>query len=567
MKAYKSYVNRSGLISTHASILKMLLTTILLTLSLTVGKSLAPPPSSSSSAFVSKGGRWASSRQTPSPIGRRSWSSSDSLLTPAVDGLSMGRRLSLGRVIDKGSLLLMVRGGDAKEDDEDGDTSDDDEYEDTDVQNYEEMSDDDEHVSSDVEIDDDTLTKDEAEEISEEDAVVGQEKFERAQRHSQLSSQSRNFGIATALWGSLFFDIILNKAKRADLFPALIASTASTSTGAPTLLLTTELASGFFLAAGTSFLLWRDLDNRAEMAASDDGKSEKGDWFLSLSSSSATPTSEDGNASTKELFASQTRWGLCVYLALFGSLHLAAHGGRYFSDKAPYLGASAALINVHNTLACVGALAKESMFKEWMTRLVSWPGDFLFKGSEKEEVVKEGSHSNREKSGLTGRVFTAWSAVLWVKTGHILWSVCQSLSLMAAESSTAAVTSMARLLCLSIASLAQHILLAGMAGILSSAFAADFNGTDVTQFRRHPFFAALSGVMSLSCLAPAGATFFESCGATNNLAKKDIRQLSAVIGHGVLMAALGLFAGYNSVRGLTSFFERARQREGEKQLA
>ncbi len=53
---------------------------------------------------------------------------------------------------------------------------------------------------------------------------------------STSSQQSRNFGIVTALWASLVFDAILNKSKRAELFPSMIAaSSTSTSTSSSTL--------------------------------------------------------------------------------------------------------------------------------------------------------------------------------------------------------------------------------------------------------------------------------------------------------------------------------------------
>ena len=92
---------------------------------------------------------------------------------------------------------------------------------------------------------------------------------DNAQKATQLSQQGRNFGITTALWSSLFFDTLLNKAKRLTLFPVLAAAS-NTNTASSTAL----LASGNALASGVAFLLWRDLETRSEMISSDGGGGE-----------------------------------------------------------------------------------------------------------------------------------------------------------------------------------------------------------------------------------------------------------------------------------------------------
>jgi hypothetical protein len=96
---------------------------------------------------------------------------------------------------------------------------------------------------------------------------------------STSSQQSRNFGIVTALWASLVFDTILNKSKRAELFPStMIAASSSSSTLVPTAL----LSSRFALAFGIAFLLWRDMENATDEGRSDDDDvgGRMGDWFL-----------------------------------------------------------------------------------------------------------------------------------------------------------------------------------------------------------------------------------------------------------------------------------------------
>ena len=262
-------------------------------------------------------------------------SSSSWVPTTTTLPFGIGRASIVTECDNKNSRILscmMVRGGGSDDDidDEEG-SSTDGEYD----TSTDEETDSDEEEKEAVAVDVEVITSDDD---SESEAET-EERLERAQKHSQLSSTSRNFGIATALWASLFFDSMLNNSKRLELFP----------TAATTLVPTALLASGFGLAAGVAFLLWRDMEIRSDMVASDDGTSNKGDSMLALTS--------DGDDNG---FASQTRSRLCLHLSLFGLLNLGAHAGYYFSGaSAPFLGMSAVIINVHNTLTCVSAMRME----------------------------------------------------------------------------------------------------------------------------------------------------------------------------------------------------------------
>jgi hypothetical protein len=135
-----------------------------------------------------------------------------------------------------------------------------------------------------------------------------------------VSPSSNNFGLVVALWSSLVFDTILNKSKRLVLFPTTTLSSTITST-TTTLLDTAQLSSGFALAVGVSFLLWRDMENRnAESSSS-------GDSFLSLSSSSTINKEEEDT-----VLATRIRVRLLLHLTVFGLLCLTGQSmGYYFS--------------------------------------------------------------------------------------------------------------------------------------------------------------------------------------------------------------------------------------------
>jgi len=384
----------------------------------------------------------------------------------------------------------MVRGGDI----EDNDTTDDESEE------YDVSTDSDEETDSGDE-----------EEISTSDDEPSPQDIEKAQQYNQLSSQSRNFGIMTALWGSLFFDSILNTVKRAELFP--VVEGGSTSLLA-TLVPTTSLAFGFGLAATVSFLLWRDMESRADLLISDDGTSSKGDWFLSLSSKS-----NDKNEDEIEKFASKTRTRLYLHLSIFGLLSLGAHIGYYFSRDAPFLGMSAAIINIHNTLACVSALIKETDggLVGGLKKLVSWPMS-LFQ-SKKGEI---------EKLGISAFVFRLGSVAALMQ--YI--PTCRSITLQVTSLATEASTSPARLLCLKIASLARLSLVAGVSHTIYTSFK-----TVGEESSRHPFFAVLSGMLGLGSLSVAGALIFDQSG---------------LLGSSFVLVVFGLTALWNSVLGVLS---------------
>ena len=133
---------------------------------------------------------------------------------------------------------------------------------------------------------------------------------------ASAQQQSRNFGIVTALWASLVFDTLLNKSKRAELFPFTIAAAASTSSpsslSTSVLVPTALLSSGFALASGVAFLLWRDMENRAD-GESDEGcdVDRMGDWFLSLSS--RTTTDGVASASSNEGATAAARDSSCIW--------------------------------------------------------------------------------------------------------------------------------------------------------------------------------------------------------------------------------------------------------------
>jgi len=391
-----------------------------------------------------------------------------------------------GRRVD---IIQMVRGGDI-----DDDTTDDESEE------YD--------VSTDS--DGEETDCDDGEEETTSDDEPSPQDIEKAQQYNQLSSQSRNFGIMTALWGSLFFDSILNTAKRAELFPVVEGASTSLATLVPT----TSLATGFGLAATVSFLLWRDMESRADILMSDDGTSSKGDWFLSLSSKS-----NDKNEEEIEKFASKTRTRLYLHLSMFGLLSLGAHIGYYYSRDAPFLGMSAAIINIHNTLACISALIKESEggLVGGLKKLVSWPMS-LFQ-SKKGEIGK---------LGVSAFVFRIGSVAALMQCIPI----CRLTSLQVRSLATEASTSVARLLCLKIASLARLSLIAGVSHTIYTSFK-----TVGEESSRHPFFSVLSGMLGLGSLSVAGALIFDQSG---------------LLGSSLVLIVFGLTALWNSVLSVLS---------------
>lgn len=387
--------------------------------------------------------------------------------------------------------LMMVRGGD--EDSSDGDS-----YSDTDDE---------------VEATVDTS----------EQSKPTQNEIEVAQRQIALSSQSRNFGIATALWSSLFFDSILNKSKRQYLFPA-ISEGASTINLVPTAL----LASGFALASCVSFVLWRDFDVRSEMKDdNDDGEDvKKGDWFLSLSCFNGKESSQ---------FASQIRMRLYFHLALFGALNLCAHAGCYFTERAPFLGLSAAAINGHNTLAAASALLKESSASDLVMTVFNGPLS-LFRAGE------EDTSGSLDVISLLFRLSAIAFLVRCIPVGKSVVLLAQGLL---AGADPTSVINNSRQLSLGIASLGRLTLAAGVSQVLFSSRAKSL----AERMCKHPFFAVLSGACSLICFGTGCSLLFQSLGY--GLQASSI--LSTTLSFdGVLLSLMGVVLGYNSAIGIAA---------------
>jgi hypothetical protein len=475
---------------------------------------------------------------------------------------------------------MMVRGGggdddvaddadDATATDDDGDSSDDssdddDESHECDPSSEDETTDTDGDVVEDVEKtdlssdddeEDDIATDDDDDETEssaeEEEEVIQrqptQEQIENAQTASQLTSQSRNFGIATALWASLFFDSILNTAKRSHLFPP---SGASTSLSSTSLVPTALLASGFGLASTVSFLLWRDMEIEADMLCSEDGGSDKGDWFLSLSSTNDAEYDDDDDYRLEEAskkFASRTRSRLCLHLSLFGILSLCANAGRYFAEEAPFLGMTGVIINVHNVLACGAALWKEERAKDGLG-LSKWLIGLFQGGDGKGGMKKKKEEKTLGMSSLIFRLAAlgVWARCISLSRGALTLGsdLLASGAGPAIASSNAVAVDDARRLCLGIASLARLILVAGVSRALcvSTGKAGRRVG-----FERHPFFVVLSAALGAGCLGVGGIALFD---ASRSMTLANNAAASSAVGGGVLVVLFGLFAAYNSVVGI-----------------
>ena len=139
-----------------------------------------------------------------------------------------------GGGINYHNVVMMLRGGtsdsDGESDDEyDSSTTNEEseEYDDASSDEEKDSTEDDDNVEEE-EIDSDIITVEQSDDNNNKKQQPSPEEIvERAQQYTQLSSQSRNLGISTALWASLFFDSILNTAKRAELFPTTTTSAAS----------------------------------------------------------------------------------------------------------------------------------------------------------------------------------------------------------------------------------------------------------------------------------------------------------------------------------------------------
>ena len=357
----------------------------------------------------------------------------------------------------------------------------------------------------------------------------------------QQQQQSRNFGIVTALWASLVFDTLLNKSKRADLFPV----------ATPSLLVPTALlSSGFALAFGVAFLLWRDMENRADEEGGGDG-GRMGDWFLSLTSRGTVDSSnddDDDEGDAAVAVASRTiRARLLLHLSVFGTLCLAGQSlGYRLSRAAPFLGLSAAAVNVHNVLACVSALTKKdegggssgAMVRAALTRPV-----LSFRGG--------GEDVGKKRDRLTpflfrlGAVAACARCIPACRRIHALAS-----GLPGGVAESAMIVNDARQLSLQVASLARLTLFAGASNALHDATSSTSTCSD--HFRNHPFFVTLSGMMGLGCLGVGGTILFESFVVSPGCSSLANAVLSQAVVGGVLLMMFGLFASWNSVVG----FER-----------
>ena len=407
--------------------------------------------------------------------------------------------LQKGDAADTRNIMVMRGGGN----DDDESESDDYEYD------ISSSSDEEEEItdSSDSEADQDTESPGSNEKT---------EEIELLQKQADLSQQSRNFGIATALWSSLFFDSILNKAKRTDLFP-----TSAISITIPA----SKLAAGFVTAASVAFLLWRDYEIQSETLGGEESK--KGDWFLSLSTNDKSEESE--------IFAAGTRQRLMFHLSLFGLLNLACHVGFTFSNQAPFLGMSAGIINAHNTLVCVTALVKEGGITSLARQALSWPLS-LFQSS-----GEEGNTTAKKKEGMTPFLFRLASVTAWMWCIPTIKSLLALINGMTATTSGAAtvdtinIANKARDFSLTVASLARLTLNAGVAKTLYSASKSSNDSV-----RNHRFFATLSGLSSMIGFGLGGAMLYSSL-------ILNISASTTVLAEAALSVVFALVSGYYSV--------------------
>ena len=400
--------------------------------------------------------------------------------------------------------LMMVRGGDASTSDEES--------------------------CSDSEMD-----ESDGEEIMEELSKPTPKEVEIAQRQLSLSQQSRNLGIVTALWSSLFFDTILNKAKRQYLFP--VAATGE-MTAAVNLVPTALLASGFALASCVSFLLWRDTDVRSEMNDESGNSGEdimKGDWFLSLSCLG-------GNTDNK--LASQTRKRLYFHLVIFGLFNLAASASYFFSEEAPFLGLSAAAINVHNTLAVANSLLKESSVSELVLQAVRLPLTLFSKGDD----------NTKSNVDVLSFLLQLSAVAFWVRCipeGGAVVSLARGL-LSGVDLTPKSLINNSRQLSLGIAALGRLTLAAGVSQVLFSSKA----DTVSDRMRSHPFFAALTGMSSLLCFGVAGSLLLPTLSSGLQASTLISKSFPFV---GALLLLMGIVLGYNSMLAIVEATKQLRK--------
>jgi len=335
------------------------------------------------------------------------------------------------------------------------------------------------------------------------------------EKAESLSQQGRNLGISTALWLSLLTDCILNGSKRAELFPSVLSSSASK------LVPTASICSGFALASGVAFLLWRDSDARAGQLRGE----EKKDSFLALSSS----------ADDDIEFTSRVRRRLCLHSALFGIINLGAHIGH--GAGAPFLGLSAAAINFHNALSAGSAFLKETQGKNVLLSLVEAvqsTAKGLFGGVGVARGSGEGSGSqsverDETKRRLNSLAFQVAAFASWLKVAQTIASIATGMKVFVGGSPP---MDAARRIALQWASLAKFGLAAGVSLTLKDA--ADQDKLS------EPFFVVLSGIVAAIC-ASVGAVLLVGAGAEGTAGFR---------GEGVNLILLSVLSGYNVASGL-----------------
>ena len=396
---------------------------------------------------------------------------------------------------------------------------------------------DDEYDYNDASYNDET----DVEDTNENEVVVIDERMENSisggsTDNAATSSSSNNFGLVVALWSSLVFDTILNKSKRSVLFPKILSSTTTTT------LFTAQLSSGFALAVGVAFLLWRDMENRIERS---------GDSFLSLSSSDIVSSI---NKEEKETVARRMRIRLLLHLTIFGLICLTGQSmGYYFSNHAPFLGLSAAAVNIHNVLTCISALMKE--VKQGGGGTTTWNIRQLFKSSSKDGRRNIAHRSRLEWTPFLFRLGTVTACVRCLVVGKdiiaLTMGLLSSVAVAGIESSTTTIVSNARLLSLQVATLARLTLFAGVTNVLHTVTTASSTVKDKDYFRHHPFFATLSGILGLGCLGVGGMMLetFLLLSSSSVSVNAIIFNQPEVLG-GVLLMIFGTFASWNSVLGI-----------------
>jgi hypothetical protein len=285
-----------------------------------------------------------------------------------------------------------------------------------------------------------------------------------------------------------------------------------------------KLAAGFATAGSVAFLLWRDYEIQSETLGGEE--STKGDWFLSLSNNDKSEESE--------IFAAETRQRLLFHLSLFGLLNLACHVGFTFSNQAPFLGMSAGIINVHNTLVCVTALVKEGGITSLVRQALSWPLN-LFQSSGEEGNI------TAKKEGMTPFLFRLASVTAWmwcIPTVKSLLALTNGMSVTtsgAAAVDTINIANKARDFSLTVASLARLTLNAGVAKMLYSA-----SKSSNVSIRNHRFFATLSGLSSMIGFGLGGAMLYSSL-------ILNISASTTVLAEATLSVFFALVAGYYSL--------------------